>query len=85
MTVRRAIAIWKYKSEVHGLSRVLDNNYRDVVVRSMVEVLRKQVKNNKLLTLMSIQEYSCYQKALLDKQSMMRTANGIGVSGKIKG
>lgn len=32
MTVKKAIAIWKYKSGVHGINAMLENNYRDLTL-----------------------------------------------------
>lgn len=67
MTVKKAIAIWKYKSGTHGINEILDNNYRDVALLRFCLTLKKQVKNNKMLTFMALMEHSSYKKAVAEK------------------
>ena len=74
MTVKKAIAIWKYNSGVHGINEMLDNNYKDVTLHRFALTLKKHVQNQNMLSFLAVQEYAS-QRHVPVHERQFRTHN----------
>lgn len=81
MTVKKAIAIWKWKSGVHGINEILDSNYRDMTLHRLGQTLKKHARNQNMLSFLAIQEYASQklvpiQERQLRIHTMMQSDGG---------
>lgn len=74
MTLKKSIAIWKYKSGTQGITELMENNYKDMTLLRFGQTMKKHIKTQNMLSFLALREHACQKMITIgDRKARMQT------------